>query len=233
MAPPFARYGTANCHTALEGRFFMAGQRRLVVATSNPHKVDEFRAILSDIPFDIVSLAELGLNVTVEETGVTFADNAILKAIACAEAARELSLADDSGIEVDALDGEPGIRSNRWAGEGVSPAERNRLLNERLVGVPDERRMARFRCAIAIAGPAPLGLYDVVEGTVEGRIVHEPRGSGGFGYDPIFYVPELGRTVGELPDEEKNRISHRARAAAKASVSLRRLAAHGGRAGSR
>ena len=202
----------------------MAGQRRLLVATSNPHKIEEFRAILSDIPFEIVSPAALGLTVRVEETGSTFAENAILKAIAYAEAAGELALADDSGLEVDALNGEPGVYSNRWAGEGVTPAERNRLLNERLAGVPDERRTARFRCAIAIAGPAPLGLYDVVDGTLEGRIAREPRGSGGFGYDPIFYVPELGKTVGELPDEEKNRISHRGRAAAVALGPLRRLA---------
>lgn len=211
----------------------MAGQRRLLVASSNPHKIEEFRAILSDIPFEIVSPADLGLTVRVEETGSTFAENAVLKAIAYAEAAGELALADDSGLEVDALNGEPGVYSNRWAGEGVMPAERNRLLNERLADVPDERRTARFRCAIAIAGPAPLGLYDVVNGTVEGRIAREPRGSGGFGYDPIFYVPELGRTVGELPDVEKNRISHRGRAAAAALGPLRRLAARDGYAAPR
>ena len=207
----------------------MAGRRRLVVATSNPHKIDELRDILSDIPFDIVGPADLGLRVTVEETGATFAENAILKAIACAEAAHELSLADDSGLEVDALNGEPGVYSNRWAGEGVSQAERNRLLNERLTDVPEERRTARFRSAIAIAGPAPLGLYEVVDGTVEGRIAFEPRGSGGFGYDPIFYADELGRTFGEGAAEEKNRISHRARAAAKAATALRRLASRGDR----
>lgn len=202
----------------------MAGRRRLVVATSNPHKIDELRDILSDIPFDIVGPADLGLRVTVEETGATFAENAILKAIAFAEASHELALADDSGLEVDALNGEPGVYSNRWAGEGVSPAERNRLLLERLTHVPDGRRTARFRSAIAIAGPAPLGLYAVVEGTVEGRIAFEPRGSGGFGYDPIFHADELGRTFAEGAAEEKNRISHRARAAAKAAVALRRLA---------
>lgn len=202
----------------------MVGHRQLVVATTNPHKIDEFRAILSDIPCTIVSPVELGLHVTVEETGATFAENAILKALAYADAAEMLALADDSGLEVDALQGEPGVYSNRWAGEDVSTAERNRLLNERLVDVPDERRTARFRCAIAIAGPAPLGLYDVVHGTLEGYIARESRGGGGFGYDPIFYVPALGATVGELPEEEKNRISHRGRAAAKALVLLRRLA---------
>lgn len=202
----------------------MAGNRRLVVATTNQHKIDEFRSILNGVPFDVVSPAELGLSVAIEETGATFAENAILKAIACAEASGQLALADDSGLEVDALNGEPGIYSNRWAGEGVSSAERNRLLNERLADVPDSRRTARFRCAIAIAAPAPLGLYDVVDGTLGGRIAHEPRGRSGFGYDPIFYVPELNATVGELPEEQKNRISHRARAAAHAIQVLRRLA---------
>lgn len=210
----------------------MAGQRRLLVATSNPHKIEEFRAILSDIPFEIVGPADLGLVVRLEETGSTFAENAILKAIAYAEAAGELALADDSGLEVDALNGEPGVYSNRWAGEDVTPAERNRLLNQRLADVPNERRTARFRCAIAIAGPAPLGLYDVVDGTVEGRIVREPRGNGGFGYDPIFYVPELGKTFGESPDSVKNRVSHRWRASAAALGPLRRLAARGGRSAS-
>lgn len=201
----------------------MPGVRRIVIATSNHHKLDEFRAILSGVPFEIVSASDLGQSVMIEETGGTFAENAILKAIAYAEAAGELTLADDSGLEVDALHGEPGIYSNRWAGEGVSSAERNRLLNERLADVPDEQRTARFRCAIAIASPAPLGLYDVVEGTLEGRITREPRGRGGFGYDPIFYVPDQGATVGELPEAVKNRISHRGRAATKALVLLRRL----------
>lgn len=206
----------------------MAGQRRLLVATNNPHKVAELRTILRDMPFKIVSPTELGLTVNVEETGSTFAENAILKALAFAEAAHELALADDSGLEVDALHGEPGVHSNRWAGEGISAAERNRLINERLAGVPDERRTARFRSAIAIAGPAPLGLYEVVEGTVEGRIVREPRGGGGFGYDPIFYAPELGQTFGESAETEKNRISHRGRAVAAALGPLRRLAERNG-----
>lgn len=205
----------------------MGDIRRLVVASSNSHKVAEFRAILRDVPFAVVGPEELGLHVVVEETGATFAENAVLKAIAYAEASGELALADDSGLEVDALGGEPGVYSNRWAGEGVSSGERNRLLNERLADVPEELRTARFRCAIAIAGPAPLGLYEVTDGSVEGRIVSAPRGSSGFGYDPIFFAPELGHTFAEGTDEEKNRVSHRGRAAAKAAAALGWLAERG------
>ena len=202
----------------------MSGSRRIVVATTNPHKLVEFREILADLPIELVSPDELGLRVRVEETGATFGDNAILKALAYAEAARLPALADDSGLEIDALDGEPGIYSARWAGEDVSYPERFRLLEERLAGVPDERRTARYRCAVALAEPAPRGLFDVAEGTLEGRIAREARGTGGFGYDPIFYVPEQGRTVGEMSAVHKHRISHRARAIAAARPALARLA---------
>lgn len=202
----------------------MSAARRVVVATTNLHKLDEFREILADLPIELVSPAELDLRVEVEETGATFAENAILKAIAYAEAAGMLALADDSGLEIDALGGEPGIYSARWAGEGVSYPERFRMLEERLAGVSDEQRTARYRCAVALAEPAPRGLFDVSEGTVEGCISREAHGTGGFGYDPIFYVPEEGRTFGEMSAEEKHRISHRARAAAAARPALTRLA---------
>lgn len=202
----------------------MSAARRVVVATTNLHKLDEFREILADLPIELVSPAELDLRVEVEETGATFAENAILKAIAYAEAAGMLALADDSGLEIDALGGEPGIYSARWAGEGVSYPERFRMLEERLAGVSDEQRTARYRCAVALAEPAPRGLFDVSEGTVEGCISREAHGTGGFGYDPIFYVPEEGRTFGEMSAEEKHRISHRARAAAAACPALTRLA---------
>ncbi len=147
------------------------------------------------------------------ETGATFAENAIIKARAYAEATGLLTLADDSGLEIDALDGAPGVYSARWAGADVSYETRNRLLVERLAGLPDAQRGARYRCAIAVALPPPRGLVGVVEGALEGRIATEPAGHGGFGYDPIFFVPEQGRTVGQMTAAEKHRISHRARAA--------------------
>ena len=202
----------------------MTAARRVVVATTNPHKIEEFREILADLPIELVSPDELNLRVAVEETGATFEENAVLKAIAYAEASGMLALADDSGLEIDALGGEPGIYSARWAGEGVSYPDRFRILEERLAGVPDERRTARYRCSIALAEPAPRGLFDVAEGKVEGLIWREARGTGGFGYDPIFYVPEERRTFGEMSAHEKHRISHRARAAAAARPALARLA---------
>ena len=198
--------------------------RRLVIATTNPHKVEEFRDLLDDLPYTLVSLADLGVAQDVEETGTTFAENAIIKAIAYADLTGELALADDSGLEIDALGGEPGVYSARWAGADVTYEERHRILLARLADVPAERRAARYQCVIAIAAPSPRGLIDVVEGTFEGRIADAPAGTGGFGYDPIFYVPAHGRTVGQMSAAEKHQISHRALAAAKAQVILRRLA---------
>jgi XTP/dITP diphosphohydrolase len=192
------------------------GERRLLLATANQHKIEEFRAILSGIPCKLVSPLELGLDVRIRETGSTFAENAVLKAIAYTEASGLPVLADDSGLEIDTLDGEPGIYSSRWAGEDVSYPERFRMLFERLAGVPEASRTARYRCAVAIARPAPCGLYNVAEGTLEGRITSVPAGDRGFGYDPIFLVPDLNRTVAQITAEEKHRISHRGRACAAA-----------------
>ncbi len=200
---------------------------RVLLATSNPHKVGELREILAAVPATFVTPDELGLSVAVAETGETFEQNAVLKALAYAEAAGLPALADDSGLEVDALGGEPGIFSSRWAGEGTPYPVRFRLLAERLAGVPPEQWTARYRCAIALAAPAPRGLYQVVEGRLEGRLVAEPRGSGGFGYDPIFFIPSLGRTVAELSAEEKHRISHRGAAARAAIAPLTELLAAG------
>jgi XTP/dITP diphosphohydrolase len=197
--------------------------QRVVIATTNPHKIEEFRAILADVACELVSPANLDVSVAVEETGATFADNAVLKAIAYAEALNLPALADDSGLEIDALGGEPGVYSARWAGEQTSYPERFRLLFERLRGLPPDARTARYRCVIALAEPRPNGLYDVSNGTLEGQIALEPRGTGGFGYDPIFYVPTLRKTVGELSPDEKHRISHRAQAAAVARQALMRL----------
>ncbi len=198
--------------------------RRLVIATTNPHKVEEFRGLLAGLPFDLVSLTDVGVTANVEETGKTFAENAIIKAVAYAEATGLPTLADDSGLEIDAMGGAPGVYSARWAGPDVTYAARNRMLVDRLEDLPDERRGARYRCAIAVALPPPRGLLGVVEGTLEGRIAEAPAGHGGFGYDPIFLVPEDGRTVGQMSAEEKSRISHRARAARAARPLLERLA---------
>ena len=192
----------------------MSSKPRIVLASTNRHKIDEFRALLADVPCELIGPDDLGLTIEVEETGTTFHENAVLKAIAYAEAANLPALADDSGLEIDALGGEPGVYSARWAGVGTSYEDRFRILFERLASVSDERRTARYRCVIAVAQPAPHGLYTVVDGTLEGRIAREARGSGGFGYDPIFYVPEKGRTVGEMTPSEKHAISHRGRAAA-------------------
>ncbi len=209
----------------------MTENRRLVIATTNPHKVEEFRELLADVPFTLLSLSDLGVTQDVAETGETFEDNAIIKARAYAEETGLLTLADDSGLEIDALDGGPGVYSARWAGDDVTYDVRNRMLVERLAGLPDAQRGARYRCAIAIALPPPRGLVGVVDGVFEGRIATEPVGHSGFGYDPIFYVPEQERTVGQMTAEEKHRISHRARAARAAKPLLALLASDGGDGG--
>jgi XTP/dITP diphosphohydrolase len=197
-------------------------QRRLLLATTNPHKLDEFRALLASAPYALVDPRALGLDLDVEENGSTFAENAAIKALAWARASGMLALADDSGLEIDALGGAPGLYSARWAGADVSYDVRNRLIVSRLEGLPPAQRTARYRCAIAVADPERVRIC--VEGVLEGRIADTPRGSGGFGYDPIFAVPDSGRTVGEMPAAEKNHISHRARAAAAALPELARLA---------
>lgn len=209
----------------------MPDSPRVLLATTNPHKIAELREILADVPCTFVTPDDLGLSAAIAETGDTFEQNAVLKALAYAEAAGVPALADDSGLEVDALGGEPGVFSARWAGEGTPYPVRFRLLAERLAGahVPPEQWSARFRCAIALAQPAPGGLYQVVEGRLEGRLVAEPRGSGGFGYDPIFFVPPLGRTVAELSAAEKHGISHRGAAARAAVAPLKHMLAGSGR----
>lgn len=185
-----------------------AGQ--VLIATNNKAKLREYRQILAGLPFALTSLDEQGIDVEVPETGETFAENAVLKAEAYARLSGLPTLADDSGLEVDALGGEPGVRSARHAGEGASDRDRIDLLLSRLRDVPWEKRTARFRCVIAIA--MPEGQTRVVEGQVEGLIAFEPKGTGGFGYDPVFFLPDLGRSMAELAPEEKNRLSHRARA---------------------
>ncbi len=193
--------------------------RDLLLATTNIHKLEEYRAIFSDIPFHLLSLRDVQLDLDVEESGTTFAENAELKALAYAHASGMLSLADDSGLEIDALGGAPGVYSARFAGVETSYAERFRIILEQLHELPMEQRSARFRCAITIAEPSEY--YQTVEGTLEGEIALAPRGEHGFGYDPIFFVPELGKTTAELTPEQKNNISHRGRAAHLAAVLLR------------
>jgi XTP/dITP diphosphohydrolase len=221
-----------QCREALPGKSEQTHPPRLLVASTNPHKVEEFRALLAGLPFELVGLRDVeseaersrGSIPEVEETGITFGENAALKAVAYANATGLLTLADDSGLEIDALGGEPGIYSARWAGPDITYPERFRIILSRLAGAPERGRTARYRCAIAIAGPSEAGLRGIVEGTLEGEIASEPRGSGGFGYDPIFYVPERRCTVGELSATEKHQISHRARAADAARDLLLRLA---------
>ncbi len=185
--------------------------RTLLLATTNEQKLNEFRTIFQDLPLTLLSLRDVQLDMDVEETGTTFAENATLKAQAYAQAANMLALADDSGLEIDPLGGAPGIYSARFAGRETSYAERFQLIFARLQGIPLPQRTARFRCAIALAEPS--GYTRVVEGTIEGLIAERPRGENGFGYDPIFFVPEFGLTTAEMAPAEKNRISHRGRAA--------------------
>lgn len=191
---------------------------KLLLATNNPGKVREYKSLLRGIPYQIVTPAEQGITTEIEEAGVSFEENARLKATALSKESGLLSLADDSGLEVDALGGEPGHLSARYAGEGASDADRINYLLDKLKGVPEKERTARFRCVIAIA--APDGTVETCSGECQGVIATEPRGNNGFGYDPIFYVPELGKTMAELTPEEKNRISHRAKAAEKARALL-------------
>ena len=187
---------------------------KLLLATKNRGKAREYARLLQGIPFELTDLAEEGIDIEVSETGATFEENAALKARACASCSRLIALADDSGLEVDALGGEPGVRSARYAGEGVSDRERIDFLLSKLVGVPWEERAARFRCVIAIA--TPEGEVDLCPGECRGIIAFEPKGENGFGYDPIFYLPELGRTMAEFTMEQKNEISHRGQAARRA-----------------
>jgi XTP/dITP diphosphohydrolase len=191
---------------------------RLLLATNNPGKVKEFRELLDGCGWELVTPADIGLSLDVEESGGTFAENAALKAEAYAKASGLVALADDSGLEVDALDGRPGIHSARYAGEDRTDQKRVTKLLEELERVPDSRRKARFRAVIAIK--APKGDIRLVEGTVEGGIGHEPRGDNGFGYDPVFVLPDRGLTTAELPSDEKNAISHRGTAARKAKLIL-------------
>lgn len=194
---------------------------KLLIATNNKGKLHEYRSLLRGIPYQLVSPAEEGITLNVKETGKTFEENAVLKAKEFAAASGLLTLADDSGLEVDALGGEPGVMSARYAGEGASDAQRVSYLLSKLKDVPREKRTARFRCVIAIAEPG--GEIHICTGTCEGVIAFEPKGEHGFGYDPVFYFPEFDKTMAELPLELKNQVSHRGRAAEKARQVLMKI----------
>lgn len=184
---------------------------RLLIATNNPGKAREYQEILADLPVDLTFPTDEGLTLDPEETGSTFEENAIIKARAFAQASSLLTLADDSGLEIDALNGEPGVYSARYGNTAKEDHQgRYRRVLEKLTNTPAEKRTARFKCVVAVAtGERLVGTAD---GAVEGVITFAPKGEGGFGYDPIFLVPEFGRTMAELTPDEKNSISHRSRA---------------------
>lgn len=202
-------------------------QQTVLVATTNQGKAKEYLVMLAGLPYRFVTLRDVGITQQVEESGDTIPENAVLKAKGYAVMSGLLTLADDSGLEVDALGGEPGVRSARYGGRSTDE-ERNRYLLSNLASVPEGKRQARFRCVIAIATPA--GRVETSAGVCEGSIAIAPRGDKGFGYDPLFRLADDSRTVGELPMDEKNRISHRGRAMEGALAILARLAAGPARA---
>ncbi|MCL0036040.1 XTP/dITP diphosphatase [Dehalococcoidia bacterium] len=194
---------------------------KLLLATNNQGKIRELAFLISSKAWEHTTPAREGVEIEVRETGKTFEENATIKALAYAKASNLVAIADDSGIEVEALNGEPGVLSARYAGEKASDRERADHLLAELAGVPWEKRSARFRCVIAIA--TPEGEVELCSGECRGFIALESRGENGFGYDPIFYLPEFGRTMAELSFEEKNGVSHRGKAAREARLVLERL----------
>ena len=183
---------------------------KIIFATGNMGKIREVRQILSDLGMEVVSMKEAGIHAEITEDGKSYEENALIKAREIAKYTNAIIMADDSGLEIDYLNGEPGIYSARYLGEDTSYSVKNKNLMDRLEGVPDEKRTARFVCAIAAV--MPDGRELTTRGIIEGRIGYEEAGENGFGYDPIFYVPEFGRTTAQLSPEEKNRVSHRGRA---------------------
>ena len=185
-------------------------KRKIIFATSNEGKMKEVRSILEDLGMEVLSMKEAGIQADVVEDGTTFEENAVIKAVEIQKICGEIVLADDSGLEVDYLNKEPGIYSARYMGEDTSYRIKNKSLIDRLEGVEDEKRTARFVCAIAAAFPD--GTVEITRGTIEGFIGYEEKGENGFGYDPIFYVPEYGCTTAELSPQQKNEVSHRGKA---------------------
>ncbi len=201
--------------------------QKLLVATHNQGKVREYRELLAGLPLEVTYLDAEGITFEVEETGATLAENAVLKATTYAQLSGLWTWADDSGLLVDALGGAPGVYSARYAGEGATDADRYRKLLDALTAVPWERRTARFRCTVALA--TPQGQVRTAEGACEGRIAFGPVGDNGFGYDPVFYMPDHGLTMAQLPPELKNQVSHRARASQAALGLLEGMLAGAGR----
>jgi XTP/dITP diphosphohydrolase len=191
---------------------------RLLIATNNDHKVTEFRRLLADIPYELVTPSEIGLSLNVAETGITFEENATLKARAFAKASHLPSLADDSGIEVEALGGRPGVQSARYGGSGLSDDDRLKLLLRETAEVPERARACRYQVVLVLAKPD--GTTQMSQGTCEGRLTTAPVGTNGFGYDPIVYIPMFQRTIAELDPDEKDSISHRGQAARAMAVLL-------------
>ena len=184
--------------------------RKLLVATHNQGKLHELTQLLTGIPLQVVSLRDLGISKDIAETGETFLENATLKAVEYSRMTDALTLADDSGLEVEALQGAPGVRSARYGGPGLNDDQRNALLLKELLPIPWDERTARFVCVLALAQSGAV--VKTFEGAVEGLIAFEPRGHNGFGYDPVFYYPPRARTFGELPRADKDRVSHRGQA---------------------
>ncbi len=183
---------------------------KIIIATSNEGKLKEFRSLLAHKNVEIMSMREAGIDIDIDENGTTFEENAAIKAKTVCDYSGCLCLADDSGLEIDYLDGEPGIYSARYLGHDTPYSEKNSIILDRLKGVPDEKRTARFVSAVAAAFPD--GRVITVKDTMEGRIANSQAGSGGFGYDPIFFFPPAGKTNAEMTPEEKNAVSHRGKA---------------------
>lgn len=185
-------------------------KKRMIFATGNQGKMKEIREILADTGYEVVSMKEAGVDTEIIEDGTTFEENAVIKAKAIMELTGELTLADDSGLEIDALNKEPGVYSARYMGEDTPYPIKNQKILDRMDGVPEEERTARFVCVIAAVFPD--GQIRTSRGTMEGIIGYEIKGENGFGYDPIFFLPKTGRYSAELSSEEKNRLSHRGEA---------------------
>lgn len=185
-------------------------RQRLLLATNNQGKIEEYCELLEDLSIEYLNLSDVNIDMIVDESGSSFEENAILKATQYAAVANLMTLADDSGLEVDALGGKPGVHTARYGGTGLTPAERYLLLLEEMQGIEWSMRTARFHCVIALAHRR--GLIGIARGVCEGFIADKPSGKGGFGYDPVFYLPALGKTMAQLTSGEKHKISHRGKA---------------------
>jgi len=184
-------------------------RQKLIVASKNDGKIKEIKKILDGLPFEIISMKEAGIDTDIIEDGTSFEENAALKAQAVFNLTGNMVIADDSGLEIDFLNGAPGVFTSRFAGESTAQGEKNKKIIYLLEGIEPQYRKARFVCSIAFVSEK---VKFTVTGSVEGQISEKPKGDNGFGYDPIFYVPEYGKTFAELPESVKNRISHRAKA---------------------